>query len=168
MDKLFQYYKHLYDFDNWPKYDNSKWNSLKPFSLQLDKEDKFQRISQSVLSAMWGESLYTHREILRKDDIEFHVTIYPYHTVEKAKNGMLLRMIASIPFEKTEDITISDLCFIHLGMPNSFLLFLCGSTMIEISTLNGRGHMDDIKELAKLITGQMKDVRSRLPRYGSE
>lgn len=110
---------------------------------------------------MWGESLYTHCETFCKGDIQFSVKIWPYYTVENAKNGMLLRMISSIPFEKVEDIKIGDLCYTHPSCRSSYLLLMKGCVVLEISVPQGGEHIANIKDLASLIFSQIDNVEKR-------
>lgn len=161
-EELIRYYKDLYDFDNWSLASEREISGLRTFSLHLSKGSAYQRVSQEVTPPMWGESLYTHSETLRKGKVDFCVKLWPYHTKEKAKEGMLERMIASVPFEKAEDIHIGDLCYTHPIRPNSYLLFLSSKTMVEITVYEEGNHMEDIKELASTIVAQMKDVRNRM------
>lgn len=162
MEKLIQHYKELYDFNNWNIAENKDMPLFRTFSPFLAQGSVYQRIDQHVTPPMWGESLYTHCETIGKGNIHFLVKIWPYYTTEKAKEGMLLRMISSVPFEKAEDIQVGDLCYTHPCLPGSYLLFLNERTMIEISVPGGGEHMTDIKELASLIVSQMQDVEKRL------
>lgn len=161
MENLLQHYKKLYEFENWCVTNSEGTSTFRSYAIYLKQNDSYQRISQEVNSPMWGESLYTHCERIAKGNIHFFVKIWPYYTIEKAKEGMLLRMVSSVPFEKAEDIKIGDLCYMHPCFPSSYLLLLNGSTMIEISVSDRGEHMDDIKELASLIVSQMKDVQKR-------
>lgn len=161
-EEITRYYKALYGFENWNVAPEREISGLRTFSLHLSMGSTYQRVSQEVTPPMWGESLYTHSETLRKGNVDFCVKLWPYHTTEKAKEGMLERMIASVPFEKAEDIHIGDLCYTHPIRPYSYLLFLSSKTMVEITVYEEGNHMDDIKELASIIVAQMNDVRNRM------
>ena len=162
MKHMIEYYKKLYDFFTWNVTKSEEVSLVKTFSPCLFMESTYEKVSREVSPPMWGESLYTHYETMKKRENLFSVKIWPYYTVEKAKEGMLLRMISSVPFEKAEDIKIGDLCYTHPCFPSSYLLLLNGRTMIEISVPERGEHMDDIKELASLIVQQMNDVEAQL------
>lgn len=160
---MIRFYKSLYDFENWNMNSAEEAGGFRAFSPHLAEEDAYSRVSQEVSAPMWGESLYTHNEVLQKGGVLFQVKLWPYYTVQKAKEGMLERMVASVPFEKAGDIHIGDLCYTHPSHPNAYLLLLSSKTMIEISADDDGDHMEDIKELASMIVAQMADVRNRMP-----
>lgn len=163
MEDIKQQFKKLYDYESWGQKigTNGTRALMRPYSLFLKQEDVFQRVSQTVSPALWGDSKYTHREDLKKDGVLFRVTISPYYTDQSAKDGLLIRMIASIPFQEAAEMHIGDLCYTHPSNPDSYLLFLSHRTLVEILVPQGGNHIEDIKALALTIISQMENLTER-------
>lgn len=158
MEDWMAHFKRMYRFDQWKceAENRTEGRNGGTFALYLERNGTYERLKQQVMPAIWGKALYMLREIIRKEDQVFEVCLYPYRSVQDAKEGMLQHLIAQVSYEEVKEGRVGDVCFTHPDVRGRYMLLLNRQTMIEIRACGTEACMEDIRLLATLIVEQMK------------